>query len=209
MQTVESTDSKARILDRVGSVWLQACSHYGLDSRLMPDVDFSLRGRAAGQAQLRLDHRQAGGNGPRLRLRFNLEAFALDPEEFLCHTIPHEIAHLITWRRFGKEVAPHGQEWREIMTSCFGLPAHRTHTLALQPARRILPRFQYRCQCGEHLLTAVRHHKVIRYRARYICRHCGHALRFIREQTGGAASMVRPGTGDPKAPSQHQGLGES
>ena len=35
----------------------------------------------------------------------------LSPLQFLI-TFTHEIAHVVTWDRYGRKVAPHGQEWK-------------------------------------------------------------------------------------------------
>ena len=39
----------------------------------------------------------------------------LGPYQFLT-TFVHELAHLITWEKYGHRAAPHGKEWKQ----CFG-----------------------------------------------------------------------------------------
>jgi SprT protein len=38
-------------------------------------------------------------------------------------------------------------------------------------------RFRYRCDCRDHLLTAVRHNRIVTRNVVYRCRECGGAIR--------------------------------
>ncbi len=49
-----------------------------------------------------------GANGEKPQITINCD---LNPYSFLITTI-HEFAHLITYNKFGKRVAPHGNEWK-------------------------------------------------------------------------------------------------
>ncbi len=179
-QTHEQMEAQRRIHSRVSWAWAHACAYYKLGMISEPSVDFSLRGRAAGQARATGNPWNKGRQPFDLTLRFNLQAYELDPEQFLAETVPHEVAHLINWLRFHGRAGAHGPEWAAIMTECFGLPASRTHTLDLLPARRVVPRHLYRCACRDHLLTAIRHRRVQLQLAQYRCRSCGAPLQFIR-----------------------------
>ena len=53
------------------------------------------------------DFRPAYANKPD-RITINADP---DPLSFMV-TLAHEVAHLQTWRRYGRQVRPHGQEWK-------------------------------------------------------------------------------------------------
>lgn len=159
-QRSQARDLTARLLDRAAA-----------DHRIpLPEVvvRFDLRGTLAGQARML---------GPRrFLIRYNPELLARHNQGFLERTVPHEVAHVITYCRFGGKVRPHGAEWRELM-GFFGASPERCHDFDTSGlSRRTLQRFRYHCACSEHELTSIRHR---RYQAgtTYRCRTCGEALR--------------------------------
>ena len=100
---------------------------------------------------------------------------ALHPvqQAFIDEVVPHELAHLLVWKHFGR-VAPHGKEWKWMMESVLGVPALRTHRFELDSVRKNT--FSYRCQCQQHQLTVRRHNRVMRGEATYRCVRCGDVL---------------------------------
>lgn len=173
-----AAEAMALIRQAVRDAWRRACRHYGLGPLPEPTLDFSLRGKMAGQAGWRVKSLGRRKQAQDFRLRFNLEAYALHPADMLDDTVPHEIAHLVVVARFGPGRKPHGPEWQEVMRECFGLAPRRTHQLALTPARNVERCFIYACKCREHQLTSIRHERVRRGRSIYSCKSCGEMLRF-------------------------------
>lgn len=144
----------------------------------LPDalIDFSLRGRCAGQARVNC-------NGETC-LRINQQLLAENLDDFLRNTIPHEVAHLVVnWQARQKDPRPrpHGPEWQAVMQCCFNLEAKRCHRYQTTPAR-IVPRpFLYRCNCRQHLLTSIMHNRISRsYQA--LCKACRTQLKFVSKQ---------------------------
>ena len=139
---------------------------------LPPAVKFDLRGLAAGMFRTRDGIPE---------IRFNSWIFARWYDEHLEHTVPHEVAHYVVHRVFkGRRVKPHGAEWRAVMAA-FGLPprvtcSHRLEDIADLPHRR-MRRYDYACDCTTHRLSAVRHNRVLRGQAAYVCRRCRQPLR--------------------------------
>lgn len=132
------------------------------------EIRFDLRGSAAGQVH-RLDPRH-------YLIRYHPDLLMRQPERFLARTVPHEVAHVVTWCRYGARVRPHGAEWRTLM-GFFGADARRCHDFDLTDLpQRTLHRFPYHCACGERTLTSIRHHRFLRG-TRYRCPACGEALR--------------------------------
>ncbi len=140
-------------------------------------IDFSLRGRCAGQASV-------DRNGETC-LRINLLLLAENLDDFLNTTIPHEVAHLVVnWqaRKNRQRPRPHGKEWQAVMLQCYGLEAHRCHSYQTTPARVVPRAFLYTCHCREHRLTSIMHNRISRSdQAR--CRNCKSPLIFVALQS--------------------------
>lgn len=139
-------------------------------------LDFSLRGRCAGQARFE----RSGSTA----LRLNLQLLADNRDDFLEQTIPHEVAHLVVnWlaRKSRQKPRPHGPEWRAVMQDCFGLPPTRCHSYRTTAARTVPRPFLYRCTCREHRLTSIMHNR-IRQSARALCKACKTSLTFVAAQ---------------------------
>jgi SprT protein len=128
------------------------------------EIHFDLRGTAAGMYRVRRGER---------RIRYNPWIFARYFEDSLTVTVPHEVAHYVTDCLYGlARVRPHGAEWRAVMRDLGASPrVTGCYDLSGLPLRR-QQRFAYRCGCSKHHLSAVRHNRVQRGEAVYLCRKC-------------------------------------
>ncbi len=139
-------------------------------------IDFSLRGRCAGQA--RVDRNGETG------LRINQQLLAENLDDFLSNTIPHEVAHLVVnWQARNKRQRPrpHGPEWQAVMQSCYDLSPERCHSYQTMAARVVPRPFLYTCICREHRLTSIMHNKISRsYQA--LCKACKTPIKFVSQQ---------------------------
>ncbi|MGR5065800.1 SprT family zinc-dependent metalloprotease [Photobacterium sp. DNB22_13_2] len=150
-----------QVTERVKQCITQA--NQRLNKRLtMPEVRFSQRGKIAGSARLQ-----------GWEVRFNPVLLEENPDAFLNEVVPHEVAHLVVFKLFGK-VRPHGKEWQIIMQEVFGVTPRTTHSFDVSSVQG--QTFRYRCQCNEYQMTVRRHNKVQRGQAHYRCRQCGHTL---------------------------------
>lgn len=68
-----------------------------------PTIKFDLRGTTAGRAWY-----------PQCILQFN-PILMLKNEGFIAQTVPHEVAHLAAFHKYGMSIQPHGREWQLIM----------------------------------------------------------------------------------------------
>lgn len=127
-----------------------------------PTIQFNQGGKSAGSA--RLQHNE---------LRFNPTLLQENHAHFIQQTVPHEVAHLITFQLYGR-VKPHGKEWKNIMLGIFNLAPDTTHNYDVNNV--IGKTFTYHCQCSTHQLTIRRHNKVLRQQSNYFCRHCKQTL---------------------------------
>ncbi|MGF1701560.1 SprT family zinc-dependent metalloprotease [Photobacterium makurazakiensis] len=137
-----------------------------LNKRLtMPTVSFKQRGKIAGSARLQ-----------GWEVRFNPVLLTENPHAFLNEVVPHEVAHLVAFKLFGR-VRPHGKEWKIIMADVFGVPPRTTHSFDVSSVQGNT--YTYRCQCSEHQLTIRRHNKIQRGQATYQCRQCEQPLTYL------------------------------
>ena len=145
-------------------------------ARRLPVVEVrcDLRGRSAGQLRRHL-------NG-RLEIRYNLQMAALQPEQFLRETVPHEAAHLLTWLLHGRRARPHGPQWQAVMHFLGVDSPRRCHDFRLEGPLRRQRRWPYRCDCRTHQLSTTRH-KRAQGGTRYQCAACGGMLRAMEDES--------------------------
>lgn len=141
---------------------LQLASRHFTANYPEPKVNYHQRGTSAGSAYLQ-----------HWEIRLNPVLLLENQRTFIDEVIPHELAHLLVFRHFGR-VAPHGKEWRWMMETVLQVPASRTHQFAIASVQS--KTFPYRCRCRQHQLTIRRHNRVQRGDAEYRCRYCGERL---------------------------------
>ena len=135
----------------------------------MIPIHFDLTGRCAGMFKMK---------GGQRMIRYNPYIFARYYQDSLENTVPHEVAHYVVEQVYGRtNIRPHGRQWKNVM-ALFGCSPKVTghYDLTGIPARQY-QRFPYICECQSHQLTIIRHKRVLKGQARYLCRRCGTALR--------------------------------
>lgn len=137
----------------------------------MLQVDFDLRGKCAGMYQIQRGQR---------RIRYNPWLFAKYYSDSLSNTVTHEVAHYIVDCLHGlRRVKPHGVEWRQVMMDLGAVPkATGSYDLTGIPTVHY-QRFSYYCGCRLHELTLIRHRKIQRGRAKYLCQYCHNSLAAV------------------------------
>jgi SprT protein len=133
----------------------------GLDS---PKVKFNLKGKCAGQCCF----------SGTFTLRFNLKLLKENEEDYLKFTVPHEVAHMITYMVYGK-VRPHGKEWKNVMYALGVRHPQRCHHYDLGEP------WKYKCDCQVHYLSN-RQHEIARSGRSYVCNLCKTELKFIKKR---------------------------
>lgn len=135
----------------------------------VPEISFKLAGKAAGYFKMLPD-------GSCL-INYNKQLLELNKADYLQNTVPHEVAHLVAYRTYGRKIKPHGKEWKSVM-ALFKADDSRCHDYDLsEVSTRQYRRFLYQCSCRSHQLTSIRHNRVMSGQ-RYICRQCNQPLSY-------------------------------
>ena len=114
-------------------------------------------------------------------LRWNVSIYTPNKDVYLTRTVPHEVAHLVSYALYGRDGHGHGKYWQNIMIKVFGLEPSRCHSYkeGVKKSRVIERDWVYVCDCREHKVSTVKHNKMLRGKAQYHCIHCNVDLRFI------------------------------
>ena len=122
-------------------------------------VTFKQKGRIAAKAMW----------GSTIEVMINMEAYALDPDEMINDTIPHEVAHLVAALHHSADCS-HDPRWQRICLALGGT-AKRTHSMKLTPIRKS-KRFLYRNENGaEVTLKQGRHSNLQLGKNGYLINH--------------------------------------
>lgn len=130
-----------------------------------PKISYQQRGTTAGTAHLAA-----------WEIRLNAVLLLENGQDFVDEVVPHELAHLLVYRQFGR-VSPHGKEWQYMMNTILNVPANRTHRFAIETVQG--QTWLYQCQCQQHSLTIRRHNRIVRGDNEYRCKHCAQLLTLV------------------------------
>ncbi len=133
----------------------------------LSEIRFSVRGKTAGYFK-QISNRH-------ILINYNDSLLQANGEFFIRRTVPHEVAHLVAHQIHGPAIRPHGKEWKTVM-QLFEADASRCHTYDVSEVRtRQYKRFTYQCDCQTHLLTSIRHNRILSGQD-YLCRKCRQPL---------------------------------
>ncbi len=147
---------------------IQQASHFFNRPFPLPKITFNQRGKIAGTARLQ-----------GWEIRINPILLEENQQTFINEVIPHEIAHLITFKLYGR-VKPHGKEWQGVMNQVFNLPAMTTHNFNVDSVKGAT--FSYRCKCSEYQLSVRRHNRVQKKQNQYFCKKCQTQLKQAKNK---------------------------
>lgn len=160
------------------SACLEEASRYYRKSFPFAGIRFDLKGRSAGQVRFPFAHQQSSESFP--LLRFNASLLMDYGDHFIQEVVPHECAHIVVYhlyrpsRYFKKQgPKPHGLEWQSVMREVFKMEPRVTHNFVVASSPSKV--YFYRCACDDkqHKVSLIRHNKVKRGVARYLCKRCG------------------------------------
>ena len=178
-----------KITQRTREVLARAFAMYGIEANPESvEISFNLTGRTAGWAERNRGH---------YRLRYNLEAYHLDPVEMIEDTVPHEVAHIVCYMRpeLGNS---HDAGWRRVCQALGG-SGKRTHDLELTPAK-VTERFTYMVGRERVEIGPTQHQRLQSRRVVYFTRtrqqiHPEHWVDYVAKaaKTVSEPVTVRPG----------------
>jgi len=101
-------------------------------------------------------------------------------QSYLDDVLTHEFAHAVQMELF-KNNKPHSREWKGIVEALSG-EKYGTHKINYNPAKsKTYKTYLYKCHCGEHKLTSIRHNRAVKKRMVYVCKKCGGKLAFDKK----------------------------
>ena len=166
---------KQLVQDKVKSLIQQFNTDFS--GAFFPEVIFTKRGKVAGCVTY------TTGVDP--VINFNMTLLKENLEDFLNQTIPHEVAHFVTWIKYGHQYSTggkriiHGSDWKQMM-QFFGVKSERCHSYnTANSTVRKLKRFTYKCSCQTHELTSIRHNKIQKGKGQYYCNKCKTQLTLV------------------------------
>lgn len=147
-----------RVQEVVLSYLYKANNEFARDF-VCPAIYFDVKGFTAGLAYPR-----------RNVIRFNPFLLVQNEKDFLANTVPHEVAHIITYKLYGP-TRPHGKEWQHVM-NVLGVKPERCHNYDVSNCfKRKTQRFSYVCGCREHDI-GLKSHRNICNGINYTCKVC-------------------------------------
>jgi SprT protein len=132
----------------------------------LPNYSFHRLGTSAGRAFCLDNH-----------IKLNIDYFAKYHKDMIEQTIPHEIAHVVSYQLYGYKGLGHNNYWKHVMRKMapLGVIVSRCHTYDVKDAclRKVNKPHKYVCKCKDpvHNLTNLKHNKILRG-ARYTCMKC-------------------------------------
>lgn len=173
-----NSNLQQRVADKVQESIKTVERYYNREFAL-PEISYTLRGVVAGNA-----------NSDCWRIKINPILLKENVDDMVNHTVPHEVAHLITNTvyGYGREVKSHGWQWKTVM-KVLGVQPHRCHSYDTSNSRvktNVKNKFLYTCSCEhEHIIGPVRNRKMqLRLQANrpsgYRCRTCKSSLVFVK-----------------------------
>jgi len=172
--TMTDKDMKDKVFEVISSLLNKFNNKFQNVHAPSVKVEFTKRGKCAGCVTY--------VHGQEPVINFNMTLLRENFEDFVAQTVPHEVAHFVTWIRFGHQFSAggkriiHGTDWKNMM-SFFDVRIERCHSYnTANSTVRKMKRFSYKCGCMSHELTSIRHNKVVRGTTKYCCSKCGERL---------------------------------
>ncbi len=127
-------------------------------------IELGIRGACAGRAYYSQN-----------KIKLNEQLFRENEDDFIRNTIPHEVAHLISFALHGANGRGHGRHWREVMRKLGVEDSARCHFYHTTPARKVRF-FPMSCACASGCnVSSIVANRIKRGYA-YRCKRCKQTL---------------------------------
>lgn len=100
-------------------------------------------------------------------------------DKMINQTLPHELAHIISFELYGLNGCGHKLGWKRVMR-VMDVPPIRCHAYSIvgvKIRRRNTQQYHYTCNCKSHMVSATIHNRIVRG-SQYTCRHCRTIIKF-------------------------------
>lgn len=131
-----------------------------------PHLSLNMKGHTAGRAHWTSNS-----------IVLNGILFNENKDKFLARTIPHEVAHLVAYKKYStpyRSPKPHGQEWKHVMR-VFGCEESRCHSYdTTNSAQQVRQRYELKCKgCGKtYQITSILVNRIRNANRKYSCNLC-------------------------------------
>lgn len=104
----------------------------------------------------------------------------IDFEFLLADTLPHEFAHILSWRIYGER--GHGEGWRKLCHNLGMKEVNRCHDQDVSAHAVKQRRWVYVCGCRKHNVATVTHNRIQRKEKVYKCSDCNTVISYTGKQ---------------------------
>jgi len=127
------------------------------------------------------------GEADQYRIRIAQRLFEADIDPSWQDTVRHEVAHAYVYSRYGRDVQPHGTEWKEAATQAGADPKARYEGDDLIDAD-----YMFACPTGCFERGYFKRSKRIKHPWKYSCKECN--TRLVSYDAGECPASIEPGT---------------
>lgn len=114
-------------------------------------------------------------------IKINAHLAERQPVDCLENTVPHEVAHLLTWWEHGRVADQHGREWQEACRWLGMADPKACHRFGpADTGAMVQRRWPARCPCGfPHLVSTTLRNQIFNCEKRRRCVKCKGRLELI------------------------------
>ena len=172
---------ETEVVKKAQAFYEKGCIYVKIDNAPDLKVTFKLTGVTAGHAFYH-----------EVKVDYNLDLGMSDLVELFTDTVPHEVAHIIAYLKWGDKIEPHGWQWRFVMEEVFHVVAVRCHHIQMKVNNSARTYHNYRCLCPNknYILSEADHKKMQDSRYGSRCPDCKHGLIYV-STVKGKSSMAR------------------
>lgn len=168
-----SESLKQRVEEKIEQCYQIAERHFNRQFKRC-GVKYDVSGRVAGYA-----------NYQHNVVRLNPVLLIENEDQFIDTTVPHEVAHLLTYKMYdinrGGRWAHHGPEWKSVM-HVLGADPSRCHSFDTSRAeRKVKTKYHYVCGCNDRprIISSVIHNRIVNGRS-YHCQACRQPIKMVQ-----------------------------
>jgi len=108
-------------------------------------------------------------------------------EKYIANVVSHEVCHLLAVHTFGKDIRPHGKEFKQLVRNlgfpkCIGMSktdVFKNSKASINQSKKTMP-YRYKCGCSNDVgFTIQQHNKQVADSHAYRCTSCKGDLTYV------------------------------